>query len=295
MLPEVSTAAEYWAFSKNDASSLPAVETICARHGIATAELKRQGAGSHIVFRSDTAIIKLFCPIWRNQFIAEAACLGSIHGLPIPELLSTGELENWPYLVTSVVPGVPANECWEAIGHRERASVIEQLGSLMHSIHVSASLPELTMDWNTFLEERPSTIESHHGQTGTWNDWISARVSGFSEEPFTPVLVHSDLTNENVFLEERQGHWHISGLIDFGDAMMGHPHYEFIVPFRFFTFGEPRLSRTLLESYGLSFTEQLARRLTTYCLLHRYGSIRQFFERSPVADGTMFHQTLWKD
>ncbi|MFN2245353.1 MAG: hypothetical protein ACK2U2_23895, partial [Anaerolineae bacterium] len=82
---------------------------------------------------------------------------------------------------------------------------------------------------------------------------------------------------------------------DFGDAMMGHPHYEFVAPLMCLTIGEPSLSRVLVESYGLEFSPALADRLTTYCLLHQYGRLADILERHPASDGEDLVRAMWGD
>lgn len=64
-------------------------------------------------------------------------------------------------------------------------------------------------------------------------------------------------------------------------------------PLAFYTFGHPELSRVLLEAYGLELTPDVAGELTTWCLLHEFGRLRDFLERCPVADGPAFHRALW--
>jgi aminoglycoside phosphotransferase (APT) family kinase protein len=87
----------------------------------------------------------------------------------------------------------------------------------------------------------------------------------------------------------------LSGVIDFGDAMMGHPHYEFVAPLICLTIGEPSLSRALVESYELELSPSLAGRLTTYCLLHQYGRLGDILERYPASDGEDLVRALWGD
>ena len=76
---------------------------------------------------------------------------------------------------------------------------------------------------------------------------------------------------------------------------MGHPHYEFVAPLCFYTFGQPKLSRVLVEAYGLRLTAERADRLTTYCLLHEFGRLKDFLRRYPAKDGPGFHRALWGD
>ena len=113
------------------------------------------------------------------------------------------------------------------------------------------------------------------------------------EPGFDPVLLNADITDEHVLVVNRNGYWRFSGVIDFGDAMMGHPHYEFVAPLVCLTLGEPPLSQTLVESYGLELTPALAERLTTYCLLHKYGRLGDILERCPVSSGEDLYSAMW--
>lgn len=137
--------------------------------------------------------------------------------------------------------------------------------------------------------------QEHHAVGEPWRSWIGERTTGFAEPPFEPVLLSADLTEEHVLLAERKGRWRVTGLIDFGDAVMGHPHYDFIAVLAFFTFGRPVRSRALVEAYGLELTPALADRLTTYCLLHGFGTIGDFLSRYACDDGPTFHRALWGD
>ncbi len=165
----------------------------------------------------------------------------------------------------------------------------------MRTLHQQAAVPELATDWDQFLTERVECWEEHHQAEGAWRDWIRGRISGFHEPSFEPVLLNADVTDEHVLVVRRDGYWRFSGVIDFGDAMMGHPHYEFVAPLVCLTIGEPSLSRTLVESYGLELTPALAERLTTYCLLHKYGRLADILERCPVSNGDELRRAMWGD
>jgi aminoglycoside phosphotransferase (APT) family kinase protein len=83
------------------------------------------------------------------------------------------------------------------------------------------------------------------------------------------------------------------GLIDFGDARLGDPLYEFVAPLAFYCFGQPEMSRALLRGYGLEATAATCAQLTTFCLLHEFGRVPDFLDRHAVVDGPGFEQALW--
>jgi hypothetical protein len=91
----------------------------------------------------------------------------------------------------------------------------------------------------------------------------------------------------------------LTGLIDFGDAMLGHPLYEFAVPGCCITRGSPALQRALLCAYG--FAEQdldrdLADQLLAYMLLHRYIQVSDLLDMlDPNVPATLkgLQRVLW--
>ena len=296
ILPHITSRQDYARVYTDAATWLPAVRAICGRHGLDASGLQRQTFGTHVVYRTGARIVKLFCPFWEDDFPAEQASLRHLHGLPAPELVAEGDIESWPYLVLTVVPGAPALDVWDSLDTKQKTGLVAQLGEIMRQIHDHPPVPELATDWNALLAERIAQSDAHHAEAGDpWRAWVRERLTGFSEPPFEPVLLNADLTEDHLLLSEQNGTWRITGLIDFGDATMGHPHYEFIAPLSFYTFGQPALSRTLVEAYGLRLTADLAERLTTYGLLHKYARLVDFLERHPVPDGAGFRRALWGD
>ena len=74
------------------------MHVICGRHGLDPAGLRRLGLGTHLVFVTGRTVLKLLCPLWPGDYPAEKAALEIIRGLPTPELIATGLLEEWPYM-----------------------------------------------------------------------------------------------------------------------------------------------------------------------------------------------------
>jgi hygromycin-B 7''-O-kinase len=295
VLPAITTKAEYRALYLDPAAWLPAVEAICKRHGLDASVLQREPPGTHIVFRTGSCIIKLFSTLWGEDFTSERVVLDHLRGMQTPQIVSEGEIEGWPYLIISAVPGRPLNQVWDELVAAEKRSIVEHIGAFMRALHEHPPIPELATDWDRFLGKRIDHWEDHHRPVGAWRDWIRERLSGFYEPAFTPVLLNADITDEHVLVVHRGGQWQFSGVIDFGDAMMGHPHYEFVAPLVCLTLGEPSLSRALVESYGLEPTAALAGRLTTYCLLHQYGRLADILERYPASDGDDLVRAMWGD
>ncbi len=295
MLPRIQDLEGYRAIYAENKPWLPAMRHICNIHGLDPATLQRQELGTHVVFKASQVILKLFCPLWPDDYPAEKAVLEAIKGIPAPEITASGGVEGWPYLVMTAVPGKPLLIVWDQLGKDQQRSIVVQLGQMMRTLHRLPALPQLANDWDAFLGERLANWREHHQPPAHWSGWLEQQLEGFNEPPFEPVLLNGDITADHLLLSEEDGRWVISGLIDFGDAMMGYPYYDFIAPLTFITVGRPQLSRLLLENYGLDVTPERTRRLTSYCFLHRFAHLSDYLARYQVADGPAFHRALWGD
>src|SRR6185312_3440797 len=91
-----------------------------------------------------------------------------------------------------------------------------------------------------------------------------------------PVLLTGEYTPMNFLVTNIDGLWHISGLIDFGDAMLGHYKYDLLGPGAFLIQGDNELLKTFLSAYGYLPNEMntdLSHQLTALMLLHKYSNL----------------------
>ena len=119
------------------------------------------------------------------------------------------------------------------------------------------------------------------------------------EPGFEQVLLSADVTDEHILVGRREGHWEVTGYIDFGDAMLGHSHYEFAAPGCSITRGSLPLQRAMLRAYGYSEAElkgELAMQLMAYTLLHRFINVPELLELFSDHQPTSFEELcrlLW--
>ena len=104
----------------------------------------------------------------------------------------------------------------------------------------------------------------------------------------------------NLLVKQIDGVWHINGLIDFGDAMLGLPQYDLLGPGAFLIQGDKRLLREFLVAYGYSenqLTSELSHQLTALMLLHQYsnlnGQIRIQDWQNKVTSMEDLEQLVW--
>ncbi|NLU41367.1 MAG: phosphotransferase [Firmicutes bacterium] len=292
LLPRVTSISDYRRVYGDSQIWSPAIHEVAARHGLPGTGV-RQTLGSHIVYRFGDVIVKLYFPMWFEDYRVERIALLAISGLPAPMIYADGEIEGWPYLVMSHVPGVPAVEVWRTLSGEDRISIAHQIGETMRLLH-QTSLPDgLPADWHSFIKERIDRAESHHDAPEPWRNWIRQQLAEFREPEMEHVFLNCDLTEDHILLSESGGRWTISGIIDFGDARIGHPYYDFIAPLAHYAYGEPEVSKALLRGYGLEVTGPVMESLTKYCLLHEFGRLRDFLDRYFVADPEAFVEALW--
>ncbi len=291
LLPSHMEESEYDSLFVNDQVWLPAIRAICQRHGISPSELHRAELGTHIVFRAENHIVKLFCRLWPRDYAVEVACLSSLTGLPIPELVATGELEGWPYLIMTVLGGTPTGKIWQSIDFAEKAAIMGELGEFIRQLHSQPLIDELPFDWDTFLRERVNDLPTHHRLVEEKLSWVQAFVDPIAQNDIRPVVLNGDLTHDHVLVEHTGGYWRFSGIIDFGDAMIGHPYYDFTAPLLDHAFGEPAVAEALLDGYGESLSDDLIRELSRFLFVHRFWG---FAELSAKATFTSPEQLLDK-
>ena len=293
ILPSLADEDEYSAVYADNTVWLPAIRAVCQRHGISTSGLKRTVLGTHIVFQAGERIVKLFSSFWPQDYSAEVACLAGLKGLPIPELVATGGLEGWSYLIMTVLDGKPTGEVWGFLAMDEKISVMHQLGEFIWRLHDHLHIDGLPSDWDTFLHDRIDNLDEHHKLAGDWSRWGHNLVDPLTNRPKRLVVLNCDLTNDHILLVDTAGKWDLSGVIDFGDAMIGHPYYEFTAPLLDHAFGQPALAAALLDAYGEPLTDNLRDELSRYLLTHKFWGLADMPGDPMTGTPQDFLATLW--
>lgn len=201
-----------------------------------------------------------------------------------PELEYVGEIDHWPYIVMSQLEGTLLEGLWEKLDQPNKIIIIRELGSLIHEVHglPTAGLEAIDCHWKEFINHQLTQCVAHHQQTGlpdillqqipTYLDSIKDILPAIKK----PVILTGEYTPMNFLVKQEAGIWHIHGLIDFGDSMLGLPEYDLLGPGAFLIQGDKILLREFLSSYGYStkeMTSALSDKLTALMLLHRYSRL----------------------
>lgn len=288
----------------------PALRVISQRHQLALDALQRSAEGTHLVYLGDGVVLKLYAPPWPKDFTAERRMLEHVDGrLPIatPRIVAEGELEGWPYLVMTRLEGRLLEQLWPTLDITERRRLLAQIGELAAALH---ELPLLTTGddpataWASFVATRERTLADKHAADGLPPAWVEdiertvAALPSLDRGTSDLACLHTDLQGGNLLVRKNGEQLELSGLFDFGDAMIGGREHELIAPAAFMAVGVPGGLRALLRGYGYLEPErdaELVGRLTGHLLLQRYCALPSLIARvdPPPTDLASLLARLW--
>lgn len=294
LLPAIRDWSEWSAVFTDAALWRPAVErlwvaepSLAARTGVGRIETMTAGfPGTCAVFiLNESAVIKLFPPLVAGDFERERAVYRLLDGrLPeLPRLLADGVLRDriaWPYLVTSFLPGAAWRDTQKAMPPAQQWAVARALGERVRRVHETPIRPGLGWPpadaWPRFVATRvaeasavlrvvlPPRVVAEAEALLQATDWFAN----------APRLLHADLTQDHALVTQRGDGWRLSGLLDWADAEVGDPVYEWVALYFGFCDGDVALFRAFLTGYGPDGAAHLPdrRRLLAFTLLHRFGA-----------------------
>jgi len=286
-IPSILTAADFQRHFRDEFWH-NAAETICRRHNLSFRHLRRADGGEHVVFLADNAfVIKIYAP-FRGGFGREKAGLEFARGktsLPLPEILFTGEIEGFDYLVLTWLEGVlMTREIWLGLEKREQIQIVSELAAGLKELHLHAA-HDFDFNWRKFIERQAATVIERQKALGASPEWL-ARLPVFLAEslPLLPedcqrVFLHGDVHFGNLRLTEKRGSWRISGLFDFADSLAGFYEYEFLAVSVLMLQGQGELQREFFRAYGMrenELDENLRRRLMLLTVLYECADLRRY-------------------
>lgn len=287
-LPTVDTFEEYESLKHNQAMFESAAKEIIAHHQLVEAPLSRL-EGTNIVFSfGSKRIIKIYPPFHLEQFTNEVLVMKHLAkklSVDTPEIEFEGNIDGWPYLITNQLDGILLEGLWENLEDDNKIIIIRELGKLIHEVH---SLPvdgleTIDCHWLQFITKQINQCVTQHQATqlpacllNQLPDYLNKTTA--SLPTYTqPVLLTGEYTPMNFLVKQQNNRWHIDGLIDFGDCMLGLPAYDLLGPGAFLIQGNKKLLREFLLAYGYTsenINTLLSQQLTTLMLLHRYSNLK---------------------
>ncbi|MCA9859376.1 MAG: phosphotransferase [Thermomicrobiales bacterium] len=246
---------------------MPLATTALDRHGLRLADDAVLGpGGSYPVVVSGDLVVKFFGfagewhATWRNEHVAHER-LALDPRILAPQLLGAGQLfpgaeHPLPYLILTRISGV--SWCDVSLTFDQRAQIAAELGEQLALVH---ALPHEGMPgidaW------RSGTVGDGARSRAFPPELVGAIDPWLETVPVAPpVFVHSDLFVRHPFVDDG----HLTGIIDWGDAMAADPHVELGKIHLDVFEGDTRLLRIFLESYGWSVERDFGRRALAMAL-----------------------------
>lgn len=261
---------------------------IIHKHQLSKAELTLFSDGTNIVFSyGEDKVIKIFPPFHQSQFESERLVLKHLDGnlsIKTPTLEHEGEIFGWPYIIISKLEGTNLETLWETMSHNNKVVILRELGALIQEVHAlpTDGLEAIDCHWSQFLEKQIANCVEQHQTKGLPEallQQLPAYLDSIKEalpKIKKPVILTGEYTPMNFLVKQVDGMWHISGLIDFGDAMLGLPEYDLLGPGAFLIQGDKQLLREFLTAYGYlpnEMTDILSHQLMALMLLHQYSNL----------------------
>lgn len=229
----------------------PYVNEILKRHNLYTTGLQpRAGFNpTYPTFLYGDIVVKLFgySNSWQQRYEAEQAALAVVstdQRISAPRLRAYGKLfdnhdESWPYLIMSTISGVAVSHV--KLTYQEKLKLATDLGkqvALIHRLSPQAGV-STDADWvglDVTAAAKHSSLPPH--LVAQVNDYLTKL------RPEDPVFTHGDLCDQHIFFDNGK----LSGIIDWGDAMVTDRHYELIQIYRGIFDCDKKLFRIFLEA-----------------------------------------------
>ncbi len=283
-LPSLTSPETFRPWRADASMWLPVALDIARSHGLACTAPQVFGNGTNLVVGLDgRLILKIFPPFLRSQFVSERISLAQLRGrlgVPIPEMVTEGERDHWPYLVITRLSGILGSESWPDLPEDQKERVLAQIGETVAEVQrvPCGELRRIEPGWDRFMRGQIEGCRARHQRLGLPQKFLDGLddllrdAEALIALDAPPVILTGEYIPENFLLSCESGGWRLSGLIDFGDVMTGMGEYDLLGPSAFMTAGMPGRVRSLFEGFGYSGADinfTLKRRLMALLLLHR--------------------------
>jgi hygromycin-B 7''-O-kinase len=287
-LPTFSDITAYHAWRTEPSRWLPAALDIARSHGLPHADPHPFRNGTNLVVAlDDRLILKIFPPLLRAQFVSERASLTQLRGrisIAVPEIVTEGERDGWPYLVITRLQGVLGEQAWPTMPEPDKERVLRQIGETIAEVQrvPLGGLAAIEPRWDVFMRRQIAGCRARHTRLGLPQKFLDgldeflAAATPLIPMDTPPVILVGEYIPQNLLLSQDAHGWRLSGLFDFGDVLAGWCEYDLLGPSAFMTTGIAPRVRSLLEGFGYSpadFGPPLKHRLMALMLLHRASDL----------------------
>lgn len=242
---------------------LTALEQIRQLHQLPDGEWIRIKEGANVLFKLNAQlIIKIVPPNWSYQGTAEIAASDLLKGklsITIPEVIASGEINNWLYVVMTLLPGITLANIWDELSFQQKEPIVKQLGLFireLHSIELKSKSPIL-VEWAEYISQLNIDCVARHKRKLVPKNLVEQipeylALTDLTFDDGHDIIIHMDLHPWNLMVDKVADEYKISGVLDFGDTIIGKSQLlELNTPILFLCQGNKKLTQTLIDSYSL--------------------------------------------
>ncbi|MCO7226668.1 phosphotransferase family protein [Pleionea sp. CnH1-48] len=293
-------------------SWLPALEFIKQKHELKFDSIHRISKGGNALFAcGPDLIVKLVPHHWRYQADAEVVGLQLAAQQPLllssaelntPDLLAYGEMDGWVYLVISRLEGASLGDVWDELAEVDKQSLSYQVGALARQIHqlqVETNNP-IAVDWHLYLKKLIAESYARHKRNQlatplleTCQEYLSAHKGFYDTQ--APCLIHMDLHQDNLMVQQQNSGWRLSGVLDFGDAIIGcDPLLELLTPILFLGQGQRKRIEAVIQGYGYNLNtinDEFQKKCLAYMLIRPASNLNYVMDYA----GVKGKRNSWQD
>jgi hygromycin-B 7''-O-kinase len=285
-LPSLADDESFRLWRNDPLRALAVARDIARSHGLPFDDAHLFATGTNLVVGlGERFILKIFPPMLRGQFAAERGALSILHGrigIPVPEFVTEGERDGWPYLVMTRLAGVLGSEAWPSLPEPQKERILFQIGRTIAEVQrvPPGGLAIIQPRWDDFFRAQVAGCRTRHERLGLPAKFLDGiedllrDAAAMIPKDASPVILTGEYIPENFLLGRLGNEWHLAGLIDFGDVRTGWREYDLSGPSAFMAAGRPGRVNSLLAGFGYSPAEMtfaLKRRLMALMLLHRFS------------------------
>ena len=198
---------------------------------------------ANAVYRLDAQqYLKIFGPTAERQFHIERAVLRVLEDhrvIPAPRIVASGETQQgWPYLVLTPISGSTAEDVWDSLANDEQLGIAREIGAITAAIHhlPQEDLATVERQFGGRHEHiikhekarRIAEIEVTEALSVRQRDELLRFL--LEEAPAyldaSPKVTHFDLAHNHIYLSRVTKTWQVSGIIDWGEAVLGPPEWD---------------------------------------------------------------------
>lgn len=280
------------------AAWMPVLEHLQQAFDLPPGAWEKVPLGANALFGlGDEVIVKLVPPNWRRQGDKEILVAPLLDGklsLQTPSLIASGEIDHWVFVIFSRLQGTLLADIWPSLELEQKQAIMLQTGQLLRELRRVQFDAEIAIrvDWPAYIQELIDGCMARH-QRRKMPESLLAQVMPYIEaagdfaSAGEPRFIHMDIHPWNLMAKQEQGVWKLSGLLDFGDAIVGNSdRLEILTPMIFMAQGNPLLFKSLLQAYGEIEdigTADFQRQLTAYMLIRPDCDVTFCMQQVPLS------------